>query len=527
MRLTRPGAGGPRVAWVLIGVAVLLKLLYCGHVELLPEETYYWSYSRHLDIGYLDHPPMVAWLIRLGTGLFGQTSIGVRIGALLSGALASGYVYALTRNLFGAPSALGALVLMQGLPFFFMAGLLMTPDAPLTACWAAALYYLERALIAGHARAWWAVGVALGLGLLSKYTIVLLGASAALFILFEPQARRWLRHPYPYAALLLAILIFSPVLLWNAEHQWASFTFQTSRRLAEARRFSLHKLIASILVLLTPTGAVAVVPLFAPGRIAPGRIAAGPEPRVQQQQHPQRGLRLLALAAGVPLAVFALFSLLHEVKLDWTGAPWVAAMPVLGAGLSGAAGVFAAGRGRLERALRPLWLATLLILLGAYAVGYAYLTVGLPGVGYGRHPELVPVGWRALGAQVEALRRAVPGGARPPPLVVGMDRYAIASELSFYAPDVEQGLASITSAHLFGGVGLMYERWFPAEAQRGRNLLLIAWRREDLDSPQVRSSVGRLEPIEEGILRRADGTPIRAFYHRVALGYLGPPRAPP
>jgi dolichol-phosphate mannosyltransferase len=499
---------------VLIGIAVLLKLLYCGHVELLPEETYYWSYSRHLDIGYLDHPPMVAWLIRLGTGLFGETSIGVRIGALLCGALASGYVFALTRNLFGAPSALGALVLMQVLPFFFMAGLLMTPDAPLTACWAATLYYLERALIAGHARAWWAVGVALGLGLLSKYTIVLLGASAALFIVFDPQARRGLRHPHPYAALLLAILLFSPVLLWNAEHQWASFTFQTSRRLAEARRFSLHKLIASILVLLTPTGAVAVMPLF--GR---GRAAAAPPVR-------QRSLRLLALAAGVPLAVFALFSLLHEVKLDWTGAPWVAAMPVLGAGLSGATGIFAAGSARLERALRPLWLATLLILLGAYAVGYEYLTVGLPGVGYGRHPELIPVGWRALGAQVEALRRAVPGGARPPPLVVGMDRYAIASELTFYAPDVEQGLASITSAHLFGGVGLMYERWFPAEAQRGRNLLLIAWRREELDSPQVRSSVGRLEPIEESILRRADGTPIRAYFHRVALGYLGPPRAP-
>jgi dolichol-phosphate mannosyltransferase len=488
------------VPLLLIACAVLLRLLYCGQVELLPEETYYWSYSRHLDIGYLDHPPMVAWLIRLGTGLFGQTSIGVRAGALVSGALASGYVYALARNLFGAPSAVAALVLMQLLPFFFMAGLLMTPDAPLTACWAATLYYLERALIAGHARAWWAVGIALGLGLLSKYTIVLLGVSAALFIVLDAEARRWLRHPYPYAALLLALLIFSPVLIWNAGHQWASFTFQTSRRLAEAPRFSLHKLIASILVLLTPTGVVALVPWLALRRALESR-----------------GLRLVALAIGVPLAVFSVFSLFHEVKLDWTGAPWIAAMPLLGATAAAAAFVGA----RWQRALRTLWLITAVILLGTYALGYRYLTAGLPGVGYGRHPELVPVGWRALATGVDALRRGVPGPT--PALVVGMDRYALVSELAFYAPDVEQGVLNTTSAHLFGAVGLMYERWFPAEAQRGRNLLLVAWHPEELDTPQVRASVARLEPIQESVLHRGDGTPIRPYYHRVALDYLGPP----
>jgi dolichol-phosphate mannosyltransferase len=521
MHVTWNRVGGSTIALVFIGIAVSLKLLYCGQVELLPEETYYWSYSRHLDIGYLDHPPMVAWLIRLGTDLFGQTSAGVRLGALLSGALASAYVYALTRDLFGAPSALAALVLMQVLPFFFMAGLLMTPDAPLTACWAATLYYLERALIAGRANAWWGVGIALGLGLLSKYTIVLLGASVACFILLDPPARRWLRHPYPYAAALLALLIFSPVLVWNAEHQWASFTFQTSRRLAEARRFSLHKLLASILVLLTPTGAAAVAPLFVPGA---WRRGADPAPLEQR-----RAVRLLALAAGLPLAVFTVFSFFHEVKLDWTGAPWVAALPILGAGLSGAAGVFGARGARLARALRPLWMVTLVIVLGAYALGYRYLTVGLPGVGYGRHPELVPVGWRALGRQVDELRETADGGAgrSAPLLVVGMDRYAIASEVSFYAPDLERSLDNTTSAHLFGAVGLMYERWFPVEAQRGRNLLLIAWRREDLASPEVRQSVARLGPIEERLLQRPDGTTIRPFYARMAFDYRGPPRSSP
>src|SRR5581483_12220799 len=96
-----------------VSCAVLLRLIYSSQVELLPEEAYYWNYARHLDIGYLDHPPMVAWLIRLGTAVFGDTEFGVRIGAVCCGAVASFFVYRLTRNLFDEASALVALVLMQ------------------------------------------------------------------------------------------------------------------------------------------------------------------------------------------------------------------------------------------------------------------------------------------------------------------------------------------------------------------------------------------------------------------------------
>ncbi len=148
-------APSPRTLAIgLIVYAVALRLSYLGSVELLPEEAYYWNYSRHLDIGYLDHPPMVAWLIKFGTAAFGQSQFGVRIGAVLCGAVASVFTYRLTRNLFGEPSALFAVLLAQTLPFFFLSGLLMTPDAPLTAAWAAALYYLERSLLAGRSTAW-------------------------------------------------------------------------------------------------------------------------------------------------------------------------------------------------------------------------------------------------------------------------------------------------------------------------------------------------------------------------------------
>jgi dolichol-phosphate mannosyltransferase len=120
----------------VVGLAVVLKLIYAGRVELMPEEAYYWNYAQHLDIGYLDHPPMIGWLIAAGTAAFGDNPFGVRIGALCCGAIASVFIYRLTRDMFGETSGLVAVVLAQTLPFFFLTGILMTPDAPLTAAWA-------------------------------------------------------------------------------------------------------------------------------------------------------------------------------------------------------------------------------------------------------------------------------------------------------------------------------------------------------------------------------------------------------
>src|ERR1700761_3294455 len=109
----------------LVVVAFLLRLIYDGHVELFPEESYYWNYAQHLDIGYLDHPPMVAWLIKLGTLIFGNTEFGIRLGAICCTALTAVFSYRLTRNLFGAASAVVAVLLLQVMPFFFMTGLIM------------------------------------------------------------------------------------------------------------------------------------------------------------------------------------------------------------------------------------------------------------------------------------------------------------------------------------------------------------------------------------------------------------------
>jgi dolichol-phosphate mannosyltransferase len=505
------GLRWPAIAIALVICAFLLRLIYCAQIELLPEETYYWNYSQHPDIGYLDHPPMVAWLIWLGTAVFGNTEFGVRSGALLCGALASFFTYRLTRNLFGEPSALVALVLMQVLPYFFFAGILMTPDVPLTAAWAAALYYLERALIGGRSAAWWGAGACLGLGLLSKYTIGMLVPAMLIFMVLDSQSRRWLSHWVPYAAVALALAIFSPVIIWNASHDWASFAFQTSRRLAEAPKFSLHKLIASVLVFLTPPGLLTVTAAL---RGSPDRAA------VSVAAEGLRRWRFLQLPVLVPLVVFVAFSVRHDVKLDWTGTLWIAAVPALAFWLVSSGDQALKGAGAWARGAWAPTLVTLLLIYGAF---FHYLVLGLPGVGYGKQVELVPVGWRDLGKQVAALRDEIRKSGSEP-LVVGMDRYMIASELAFYAPDKARSVSQTTSEHLFGNNGLMYERWFPAAQQQGRTLLLVGWNPEDLTGARVESRVTQLDPLREGVMTR-DGQLIRRYYYRVAYGYRNIPAA--
>jgi dolichol-phosphate mannosyltransferase len=153
-----------------------------------------------------------------------------------------------------------------------------------------------------------------------------------------------------------------------------------------------------------------------------------------------------------------------------------------------------------------------------YGAGLQYLVLGLPRVGYDKHIEAIPVGWRDLSAHIMSVASTYARETGSEPLIVGMDRYAIASELAFYGGSRQPlGLAT-ASSHLFGGMGLMYERWMPPQAQNGRNLLLVAWTAGELEDQFLGADVQRLGPVEDDVLTR-DGIVIRHYYHRLAFNY--------
>ena len=497
----------PELRWRMLGVAFVgyvfaLRLIYLGQVELLPEEAYYWNYSQHLDIGYLDHPPMVAWLIWLGTTVFGENEFGVRVGAFGCWLATSYFVYRLTCNLFDKSSALVAVLLVQVLPYFFSVGFLMTPDAPLVSCWSGALCFAALALISEPRNAWWGVGTCIGLGMISKYSIGVLGPAMLLFLLLDSRSRRWLLRWEPYVAVLIAALIFSPVIVWNFKHGWASFGFQSARRLSAHAHFSLHELIASVLLLLTPTGALAaLLILFRSKAIAPAHDATAK----------QRSL-FIQVFTLVPLAVFGAFSLRHRVQLNWTGPLWAALLPPM------AWSIWSSPSARwLPRLLHAVWMPTILVVVVLYAAGLHYLVLGLPGIGYSEQIQLVPVGWRDLGDQVDVLENELERQTREKPLIVGMYRNFISSELAFYDPD-RDGAQQTAGPHLFGGTSLMYEWWFPKKLQEGRTLLLVSFNANDLTRSSVLRHVEHLGPIEAGMLKK-NGKPIRPYFYCYAFGY--------
>jgi dolichol-phosphate mannosyltransferase len=501
----------PSVRWRVIAFGVALYVLalrfaFLGSVDLLPEEAYYWNYAQHLDIGYLDHPPMVAWLIWLSTGLFGDSEFAVRMGAYVCWVVTAIFCFRTARNLYGNAAAYAVVLLLASLPFFFGIGMLMTPDAPLTAAWAAALYFLERAMLGEQRRAWWYAGICVGLGLLSKYTIALLGPATLLFLVLDPRARAWFRRPQPYAAILMAVVLFSPVIVWNAQHDWASFMFQGPQRLQAAPRFYLFHLLGAILLLLTPVGfAAVVVALFRRASVLP-----------HGTDHPRdRRALFVATFTLVPLSVFVVFSLSHQVKLDWTGPLWLAILPLLAADMTAAGPVVEGWSVALRRAWRPTIAAMLLL----YGAGLHYLALGLPGIGYSENLATLPIAWKEFGRQAAMIEEEVKSSSGNAPLRVGLDQYFLSSQMAFYDPVDRDGARNTAGRSLLGrNSSLMYDYWYPAAQQHGRTLILFALTREDLADASLETKFSNLGPIREQIVKKR-AAPAGRFYYRVGYNF--------
>lgn len=247
-----------RLLWAALAALTLLRLAVAALTPLSPDEAYYWTWSRALAPGYLDHPPMIALWVRLGTMIAGDTPLGVRLLAPLAAAAGTLLLMDAARTLFpGTRTATRAAILLNATLILGAGAVTMTPDTPLLLFWTAALAALARTALARTAAAgpWWlAVGLASGLALDSKYTAALLGLGIA-FWLLTPAMRPHLRTPWPWLGGLLAALLTTPVIAWNATHGWASFAKQGGRTAdwhpARAAQF-LAELLAGQAALATP-----------------------------------------------------------------------------------------------------------------------------------------------------------------------------------------------------------------------------------------------------------------------------------
>jgi Dolichyl-phosphate-mannose-protein mannosyltransferase len=217
----------------LIAAMTVLRLTYASLLDLRTDEAYYWTWSKENVLSFLDHPPMIAWFIRFGTALFGDTNLGVRFAGILAMLVTQLLLADIVRRVTHDVRAVVIVLLFPEAALYY--GLLMakvSPDVALIPFATAMVWALIRLWESGDARWWLAAGVFGGLALLSKFTAVMLIPAVLAFMLVPDWRGRWLRSPYPWLAALIAVALFLPVLIWNAGHDWASFRFQFVRATA-------------------------------------------------------------------------------------------------------------------------------------------------------------------------------------------------------------------------------------------------------------------------------------------------------
>ncbi len=206
------------------------KCWLAAAMPLTEDEAYYRIWAAHLQFGYYDHPPMIAWWIWLGESLLGSSALGVRIIPVISTALTSLIVYQVLLDL-GASRfvARRGAIWYQATILFVVAGFVATPDAPATFFWALTLLFVIRAGRTQSLNWWMLAGVAAGMAILSKYSALFLLPGIFLWMVFDPRRRQLLQTPGPWIAALLAGVIFALNIHWNMTHEWVTFIKQFGR----------------------------------------------------------------------------------------------------------------------------------------------------------------------------------------------------------------------------------------------------------------------------------------------------------
>jgi len=219
-----------RISLIAVLGLLVLRAMLAAQLPLSADEAYYWLWSRHPDLGYFDHPPMIAWLIAAGTFLFGDTPLGVRLAGVLLSLPASFFVWRTAALILKDRDRAAMAALLFNLTLMASVEMLAaTPDMPSLVTSTAFFYFLAQVQTKDDGRFWLGAGLAAGLGLLAKFSALFLGLGTLLWLVLDARARKWLLSPWPYLGAVIAGLIFAPNLVWQSQHHWETFAFQFAR----------------------------------------------------------------------------------------------------------------------------------------------------------------------------------------------------------------------------------------------------------------------------------------------------------
>jgi 4-amino-4-deoxy-L-arabinose transferase-like glycosyltransferase len=301
------------------------RLWFSGTLPLSGDEAYHWEWSRHLALGYYDHPGLTAYLIRLSTLLFnGSNEISVRFVALVMLTLTAILVFILARTVVrdrGGTDVqaeragfLGGFLILI-IPVYAAFSTYISTDPPLIFFWTLSLYLLYHAFTKGTYLAWVLAGVAIGLALMSKFLAFFIFPACFIFMLISDKDRKWFGQWQLYAGGGACLLVILPFVIWNMQNGWPTFMFNFIYRQAHTG-FHPEKaieFIAGQVLALSPVVFCCVI------------VSVWYALKKWKTTNDRSSL-FLALASIVPLIYFFCVGFRRQVGLHWPTAGWISAV---------------------------------------------------------------------------------------------------------------------------------------------------------------------------------------------------------
>lgn len=309
------------------------RLFLTTRYGLIPDECYYWLWSKFPDWCYFSKGPLIAWTISLGTAVCGDNEIGVRWPAVVLHVATGWLIFSFARRLFGGRAALWTLMVAMTVPLFAIGGIVMTIDPLSVFFWAAAAVACWGAWRQPTWSGWLLVGAMVGLGFLAKFTNALQGVCIGLFLLLTREGRAVLRTPKPWAGAAVALAMTAPFWIWNARHGWVTMGHLADRgALDEPFRLSLSEFwqfVTLQAVVFSPLLWLGVVAAVAWGIWRLGREGGWRRGLADGDWRDERILYLLC--QSVPLVgFFAVFALNDAGQPNWTVPGYVTALILAG-----------------------------------------------------------------------------------------------------------------------------------------------------------------------------------------------------
>jgi len=476
-------------------VLFVLRFLLLGQFNLVPQEAYYWLYIQRPALSYFDHPPVCSYTIGIFTQLLGNNEIGVRLGMLLYSIGTSIFIFLLSKSIFRSTQfAFLSVVFLNLTVFYNIHSIVATPDAPILFFWAGSMFFYFKALNEGSRLADWIfAGIFAGFALASKYTAFFIFLSLFIYLVLTKNWKMLIGWKL-WLSVALAIVVFSPVILWNFQNQWASFLFQTSHRAQRIGSLSItyfSHLVASQFFELTPLFFVLIwIILF---KLIKRFVFVSKEE-----------LFLSSFTFPMVLFFFAV-SFTTLVKMNWI-LPAYLSFIILATGFYAKLSI--SGKKIFKTIGYPtsagLILTTLLIILF----------------------PIFPIqkgdtwtGWKDLAQKVVLLKNEMD---KEKPTFIFSNEYKIPAELAFYTPYKDQILAE----NVYGKPALQFDFWFDVKKFSGWNGLFIY---SDFNPfgelKRLEEFFERVEFHEEyQIVRR--GIVFRRFYIYKCYNYLPNKRIP-